>query len=317
MDELFLWIGASTAVALFCLAQGGFWLLRGRQHRREEQLKQRIRGGQGGQALQGGKIQIRSKLGQQAAGNVAVSLRLTLQQAGSNLTLAGALGRAFALAGFMLLVFTLLFQDVLIGLGGGLLGLFVAHLIFASRRDKNVRLFEEQLATALEAMVFALRAGRSLEESLHSAAEEVEAPLAPELSRVYQETALGRPVEVALEQLRDRWPQLRALRAFVEAVGVLKRTGGNLVEVMQTMTAGLHAQALFEVRHRALTSEGRMSGRILMGLPIFALVVQALLAPEQLAQLVGTPTGQTVLMASAGLWALGAFWISRLTRPDR
>lgn len=318
MDELLLWIGVCVAFALFFLAQGTYWLLRGRRQRREEQIKQRIRGGQVLDVGEGGKIQIRSGgLGKQAAGNLAARLRLTLQQAGSELTLAAAVGRAFGVAIFAVLVFTLFTGNLLVGLGAGLAALFVVHLVFASRRDKKVRLFEEQLSAALEAMVFALRAGRSFEESLHSAAEEVEEPLADELGRVYQETSLGRPVEVALEQLRDRWPQIRALRSFVEAVGVLKRTGGNLVKVMQTMSSGLHAQALFEVRHRALTSEGRMSGRILMGLPIFALLVQALLAPEQLGQLLGTPTGQTVLMASAGLWVLGAVWISRLTRPER
>ena len=311
-SELSIAIALCFAAALFCAAQALYWLWRRRAHRAQEVLRLRLRG-RSEQLVEDG-IHIR-ELGKGAGANaqfarfasycVQAGFRAEPAQVALRIAIAAVLGSVFGV----------------LALGGaaGLLSgagavLALAYGYMSIRRDRRIKAFANQLPRALEAMVFALRAGRGLEDAIGLAAEEVDAPLAAELSRVFEETALGKPVEQSLVQLGQRWHRVRSLRSFVEAVSVLKRTGGNLVVVMHNISDAIRARAAYEARHRALTSEGRTSGRILVVLPLLALVVQAIVTPDQLRVLLSSE-GQPFFFGAMGLWLIGMLWVSRLSRP--
>jgi tight adherence protein B len=303
------WIALALGIALFFLLLALFWLARGARRRREELLIARlgIAPGPG----QGPAIRIRS-----AAEERHSALTAYLERCGYTVPagrLLGACAAGSALAG---LVAALATGSPLAGPVVAAVALLVVRIVIARRHGRRVRQVTEGLPVALELMILGLRAGQSLEQAIRSAAVEVEPPLSAELERCCQEHAMGRSVESALEQLRARWRPVRALATFVEAVVVLKRTGGNMIEVLETLVEGLRARATLEARHRALTSEGRTSGVILMLLPVAALVIQTTMAPEQLHAMAADGTGRLYLALAGALWLSGALWVSRLVRPE-
>ncbi|MBK8481642.1 MAG: type II secretion system F family protein [Proteobacteria bacterium] len=319
--QVYPWLAVAVALALFCALQAGYWWARGRRRRAIARASEGLLGMLARAAPQGIQIRARaraaSQLGRLAALPAIERLRDALAQGGFAIDARRFLLVAAAAAGGTLIL------GLVVGagwLGAAVLAALVClglHVHVTRRCEARLRVVDAQLPRALESMVFSLRAGRGLEEAVRSAAEETEPPLSVDLRRCYEEYALGRPIEAALQQLRTRWPAVRALYSFVEAVAVLKRTGGNLVEVMETLIETLRLQAAHQARHRALTAEGRVSGLILTVLPLLAVAGQALVSPGALVTIAADASGRMILLTAAALWAVGAVWVARLGRPGR
>jgi tight adherence protein B len=313
---LYAWIGVSTGIAVFFILLALFWLVRSLLRQREEQFRRRL----GVQEPDNEpNIRIRKKSGSgirlSRAPSMLHRLRLTLNQGGIAMSSGRFLGLSLLAVLTVLLLATLATSSLLSGLVLAALAIFCIYALVMRRCQQRLRQVRAQLPVALEVMTFSLRAGHSLEEAIRMAAEEVEPPLSVELLRCHEEYALGRPIEVALRALRARFSAVRPLHAFVEAVVVLKRTGGNIIEVMETIVDNLRSQTAYEAKHRALTSEGRMSGLFLMALPLVTLAIQALSAPDQLELMVQGANGRFILLIAALLWVVGVVWIRRLVRP--
>ncbi len=299
---LTLIVAVSGAIALFFFTMAIFFAVRVWRRQREERLSQRIVG-----AEQRPAPVLRIRDLEDRARGLGRRLRSSLAQAGVETPPARFLLQSALLVGLVMLLAGLQTGSLLSGLVFGALAVVGIQLYISRRRNRRLAQMDRQIPTALEVMMFSLRAGGTLEE----------APLSHKLRRCYDEYALGRPIEASLQQLRARWISVRAIYSFVEGVTVLKRTGGNLIEVMGAIIENLRAQAAYEARHRALTSEGRISGKILMALPLLTLSFQAVTAPAQLRALFATSSGRLVLLLAAVLWLLGVVWVSRLVRPAR
>lgn len=306
------WIGLLAALALFFGAQGSFWLLRARRRRSERELAERLLGPRERLLAKEGAIRIRRVASERRS--YEDRLAMALEQGAIKLPARTfvAIWAAVALALAVLLGWSS--GSAVSGVAVVVLVAAVAWIYVSRRRTAQLQLMSEELPRALELIVLGLRAGHALEEAIGVSAHEVEAPLSGELQRCYEEYKLGRPIEGALEAMRERWPTVRPIGSFVEAVAVLKRTGGNLIEVMETLVTAIRAQAAFEARHRALTAEGKTSAAIVMIIPFLAFIGQALLAPAQIEKLVHDSAGQKLLLLGAALWAVGSLWTLRLTR---
>ena len=308
-----LWLSVFAGSALFFVQVGVFWLLRARKRRREAMLRRRVAGQQGHSADQGG-IRIRGLGASEGLGGIKQRLSQQLERAGLTLS-AGSFALRVATGTIMLALLSgTYFESWTTGLVFFIASLVVSWLFVNQRVERQRKLLADQLPQALELMIFSLRAGNAIEQALKLAADELPSPLSAELLRCHQETQMGRPFEDALKQLRVRWSQVSALGAFVEAVTVARQSGGNIVEVMETIIASTAAQSAYEARYRALTSEGRSAGLILTLLPLLLLVLQTVMAPDELKRLAVDGTGRMLLATSAGLWLLGALWVRRLTK---
>jgi tight adherence protein B len=110
-------------------------------------------------------------------------------------------------------------------------------------------------------------------------AEEMSLPLAQEFGRVYEENNLGRDFRECLENMVRRNPNNFDLQIFVSAVLLQRDTGGNLVEILQSISSTIRSRFVFEGKLRALTSEARFTGWVLGGLPFFIIILIWRMAP--------------------------------------
>jgi tight adherence protein B len=156
---------------------------------------------------------------------------------------------------------------VLIGLGVG----FLAPTLYL-RRQQNKRLirFDNQLADMLNLMVNGLRAGYSIMQALESVSKELPPPISEEFRRVVQEMQLGIPMDDALENLVRRIPS-KDLDLLVTAVNVQREVGGNLAEILDTISHTI-GSAWVKGEIRVLTSQVMMSGRFLAIMPVGVII---------------------------------------------
>lgn len=197
------------------------------------------------------------------------------------------------------------------GLGLG----FAPYTLLLKKVRERIMRIEEQLPEALEVMCISLRAGHSLQQTIRLTAGELAAPLGEELRQVAEEAELGRPIDESLLAMADRVRGARSVRTFVVAVLVLRQTGGNLVEVIESIIDSLRQAAAYQQKLQSMTAEGRSSALILGLLPPAFAVLSYLADPAYARKLYTDTMGQVMVIAAATFYITGVLWVRRLVTP--
>lgn len=155
----------------------------------------------------------------------------------------------------------------------------------AQRRRKRM---QEQFPVALDIFVRSLRSGHPIAGALELLTQEMEDPIGSEFGLVTDEIAYGADLTEALNDMAERW-DLDDLRMFVVSLSVQNETGGNLAEILDNLSKVIRERASLYLKVRALSSEGRMTGLMLTGLPIFTFVMLFSLNPSFYLDVAGDP----------------------------
>jgi tight adherence protein B len=179
------------------------------------------------------------------------------------------------------------------------------------RRKRRLKHFGAQLPDALEMMARALRAGQSLAFGFNAVASEMSAPVGKEFGRVFEEQNLGVAMDDSLRTMCERVPSLD-LRFFVTAVILQRQTGGDLSEILDKIGELIRERFRILGQVQALTGEGRLSGVVLMALPLLLFVVVYHLNPEYVSQLFTDRAGKKMLAIAIVMQVIGAFVIKKI-----
>jgi tight adherence protein B len=185
------------------------------------------------------------------------------------------------------------------------------YLQMATNRRRAA--FSDQLEGTLQMIASSLRAGYGLMQAITAAAGESPSPTAEELDRVVVEERLGRPLVEALKAMAARMDD-DDLRWVVEAIEIQQDVGGNLAEVLDTVTATIRDRNQIRKQVKALSAEGRMSAIILIGLPFGLAGVISMTSPDYIGELTSSMLGRVMLGAGFVLMAAGAAWIRRIIK---
>lgn len=200
---------------------------------------------------------------------------------------------------------------VLGGLGGGMLPRFYV----VGKREKRMRAFEASLPEAIDLLGRALRAGHPLSSGLRMIGDEMPEPIAGEFRRVFEEQRFGLNLEDSLLGMADRIP-LVDVRIFVTAVLIQREVGGNLAEILDKLAYVIRQRFSIMRQVRTFTAQGRMSGYVLGGLPIFLGLVLFTINRDDMIAFLADPTGRTLMMVAAVLQISGYLWISRIVKIE-
>jgi tight adherence protein B len=196
-----------------------------------------------------------------------------------------------------------------------LAGFFAPLLTIAYQRGARMAKFEEQMPEAIDVMKRALKAGHPFNQSLKLVAEDMADPIAREFDQTFADVNYGNDVRRAMLALLERMPSITVM-ALVTSVLVQKETGGNLAEILEQIGTVIRSRFKFYRRVRTLSAEGRLSAWILALMPLVLFAVIWITTPSYLPTLLDDPRGPPLIMAAAGLSAVGIWWIRSLIRID-
>jgi tight adherence protein B len=188
----------------------------------------------------------------------------------------------------------------------------VALRVSLDRRAEKLR---EQLPDVLTIMASSLRAGHSFLQSLDTVAKEISQPAASEFQRVVAEIRLGRPGEEALEAMSDRVGSAD-FKWAVLAVNIQREVGGNLAEILDTVSDTLRERAMMRRQIRVLTSEGRLSAWVLSILPFAIALYMFAVNPDYIGLLFTDRLGWFMLAGAGILLGLGIYWMKKIVDID-
>ncbi len=179
------------------------------------------------------------------------------------------------------------------------------------RRRRRFKKFAMQLPDALELVARALRSGHSLSSGLKVVVSEMPEPISEEFSHAYEEQNLGVPIDTALKGMLKRMPNMD-LKFFVTAVAIQRQAGGDMAEILDKIGYIIRERFKILGQVQALTGEGRISGVVLMGLPIALFFAVYYLNPPYVMLLFTEELGRKMIAVAIVLQILGAVCIKKI-----
>jgi tight adherence protein B len=199
-----------------------------------------------------------------------------------------------------------------LGLAAGL-GLPWAYLLVKESRRTSA--FLAQLPDTLQLIAGSLSAGYSMPQAIDTVVREGSQPISGEFNRALVEARLGVPLEDAMEGIADRMKS-KDFAWVVMAIRIQREVGGNLAELLTTVSGTLRERETLRRQVKVLSAEGRLSAWILGLLPpVFALYL-ALAQPSYLKPLVTEALGWLLLAVGLVLLAVGALWMRKAVKVE-
>ena len=172
----------------------------------------------------------------------------------------------------------LLTRDMIITAGVFLLTFFIPRFYIGRLRGRRLKAFNSQLGDTINLLVNSLRAGYSIMQAMEAVSNEMGPPIATEFGRVVQEQQLGLGMEQTLANMLRRIPS-DDLDLMITAINVQREVGGNLAEVLDSISYTIRERIRIKGEIRALTAQSRWSGYMISAVPVVLAVVVYLINP--------------------------------------
>jgi tight adherence protein B len=188
-------------------------------------------------------------------------------------------------------------------------------LLLNMRIASRLKKFHEQLPDTLQLISGSLKAGYSFNQAINMVVEETMPPTSDEFKRVLSEIRMGLPEREAMENMAERMGS-EHFDWVMMAVNVQREVGGNLAQVMETISNTIRERDTVMRQIKALTSEGRLSAYILIALPILLAVVLSFLNREYISLLFTSVMGLIMVGIAVVLMIIGIFWILKIVSVE-
>jgi tight adherence protein B len=177
----------------------------------------------------------------------------------------------------------------------------------------------EALIEALPHYIDAVRqlqaVGNSLAQALERALTDAPPPVRSCFVPAARRLAMGAPLGETMQQLAERLhiPELSMLAA---AIRTNLRYGGSIGAVLHNLSNILRDRARLRWELKAATSEARVSSRVLIAMPLLAMILLVVMNPGYVAFFTGDPRGHRLALVALGLEGLGVLVLRRVLRLD-
>jgi tight adherence protein B len=195
---------------------------------------------------------------------------------------------------------------------GVIIGLILPRLYVNRQKNRRLAKFDEQLQDMLNLVVNGLRAGFSTVQALESVSKELPPPISTEFRRVVQEMQLGLTMETALDNLLRRIPS-PDLDFIIVAMNVQREVGGNLAEILDTISYTIRERVRIKGEIRVLTAQVIYSGRFIALLPIILSVILWFVNRDYIMTFFDNLACGIIMLSCAGiLISVGYFIMTRI-----
>ena len=220
---------------------------------------------------------------------------------------------AGALAGFAVL--SVLFAPLIAFVAAVAGSVLIARGLIERRRGNRRDAFVAQLPEVARMLSNGAQAGLSMQQALRMAARELADPAGSELKRVIEEIQVGRPVEDALEALRDRLPS-REVAVLMTTIAIQQRAGGDTVRALSELAATLDARKDLRREIKTLLSGVVFTSYVVAGIGAATILLINTISPGVTQEMTGSALGLAGMLVALALWTVAFVLIRRATRID-
>ncbi len=206
-------------------------------------------------------------------------------------------------------------RDILVTAGACVFGFFAPRMYIGISRGRRLKAFNNQLGDSINLLVNSLRAGYSVMQAMEAIAEEMGPPISQEFGRVVQEVQFGITLEQALGHMLRRVTS-DDLDMLITAINVQREVGGNLAEVLDSISHTIRERVRIKGEMKSLTAQSRVSGYMVSLVPVVLAVFIYLINREFMSLLFTHICGWIMIGAAVLGITLGFVIINKMMQID-
>lgn len=185
-------------------------------------------------------------------------------------------------------------------------------VIIKSKQKSRVKKFDEQLSDALMICCSCLRSGLSFMQAMETISKDMDAPISTEFETCLKEVSMGASMDDALDNMGKRIKS-KHLALMISAVLVQRQTGGNLSQILETLSDTIRDRMKLKKQLKTATSSGKMSGTIVGAMPVILLGMFSIVNYDFVKVLFTETRGHIALAIAAGLELMAFLAIKKIT----
>ncbi|MCI6245443.1 MAG: type II secretion system F family protein [Eubacterium sp.] len=180
------------------------------------------------------------------------------------------------------------------------------------RKQKRISAFEDQLSDAFMIAASSLRSGLSFQQAMETIARDMYPPVSDEFARAVKEINMGFSIDEALDNVYKR-VQSDDFKIAAVAISVQRTTGGNLSEILETISDTIKERAQLKKEVKSATATGRMSGMVVGLMPVAIVIMLNVASPGYMDPLFETNGGKIAILVGIMLEIIGLIVIKKIT----
>lgn len=197
------------------------------------------------------------------------------------------------------------------GIGFSIIGFIIPPSLVRRARKKRQNEFNKQLGESLVVMSNCIKSGFTFQQAMESIANDMMPPISTEFSHAIREMRFGVSKNDALHHMVDR-VQNNDLGLLVSAVMTSDQAGGNLSEILDTISETIKDRIRIKQEIRILTAQGRISGIVIGLLPVIIILMLMILNPEYFMSFFESSIGKIMLGVSVCMELIGFIIINKI-----
>lgn len=206
-------------------------------------------------------------------------------------------------------------QSILMSIPAGIVGWLLPHLVVRRKIKKRIKQLNDQLNDAIVLMSNSLKAGYSFFQAVDTVVKEMDGAISDEFSQLQKEVNIGLSTEKAFENLVKRIPS-DDLELLITAVLIQRQVGGNLAEILDSISSTIRDRIKIKGEIKTLTAQGRMSGLIIALLPPVLGFIIYLINPAHMSLLFTNPVGIGIIVFSVIMELIGILFIKKIVNIE-
>lgn len=175
----------------------------------------------------------------------------------------------------------------------------LTYILYVNQTNKNRREFERDFAEALNIINSATRVGRPIMQGFEECVRAIDTDFGREFKRILMRLDIGDEPERVFIDSYKRYPYSEYF-SFIITILINMKGGGQVSEVMTRLTMLISASKTLERKKVAMTSEARMSVKVLVIIPVFFFFFLKFVSPDNFDILIGTEAGKYILYYAIG-----------------
>lgn len=191
--------------------------------------------------------------------------------------------------------------------------LFIPAVYLQFLINKRFLDFSKQFPDALNLMASSLRAGHPLTSALNIVTDEMPKPISDVFGTARKDMTLGIDTKDAFLSMTKVMPQSIDLRFFITAVLIQKEVGGNLAELLDSLSETIRERFKLIGQLRVQTAQTRLAGMVIGIVPVLVILAVFFMNPEYIKPLFNTKDGQLAFATAICLIIVGFVSIKKIS----
>lgn len=238
-----------------------------------------------------------------------------LNQAYISMRVEEFIGISLLLSIFSSFVIYISSKQIPVALIGLILGFVIPDIFVTMRRKKRIKQLSNQLPEALAILSNGLRAGFSFTQAMTVASNELESPIKDEFAKIVRDNSFGMSIDEALQNFSKRTDD-EDVDMLVTALVIQRKVGGNLAEILDTISATIRDRMRIRGEVETLTAQGRLSAMIISLLPFGIAGIIFIINPEYIMQLFSNTFGVVLVVSAIFMQLIGMYLIMNMANIE-